>query len=114
MKFRVKSLLVTSMLGMTCAAGATGIPDIDPSALQAYIAQARQIHMTQAQERDEQAETPPRDIAASPTARSERPAEAASASANTNQQLLAQLIGIHTTLQELLELERSKVSSASH
>lgn len=35
-------------------------------------------------------------------------------SANTNQQILAQLIGINTTLMQLLELERAKSAAAAH
>lgn len=95
----IKSVLVASTLGITCAARAAGLADMDdPSAREAYIAQARQQQVAQPHERDGQGKS------------AEPPA---SASAQTNQQILAQLIGINTTLQQLLELERSNASTAS-
>src|SRR5690242_18460828 len=114
MKFRLKSLMVALTLGVTCAARAASVADIDdPSALDAYVAQARQMQIAQAQQRARQRETIEGDIAASPSTNSQGPKGAASQSTDANQQILAQLIGIHTTLQQLLELERSKASTAS-
>lgn len=114
MKFCTKSLLMASTLGFTCAARAAGFADIDDrGALQAYVAQAQQIQMAQTQQREGPGETIAGDIAASPSTHAQGPTGAASASAQTNQQILAQLIGIHTTLQQLLELEQSKASAGA-
>jgi len=99
MQFCIKSVLVASTLGITCAARAAGFADIDDaSAREAYIAQARQLQVAQPHERDGQGN------------RAEPPA---SESAQTNQQILAQLIRINTTLLQVLELERSNASAAS-
>jgi hypothetical protein len=61
-----------------------------------------------------QAETAPADREAPASTGAQVANAVATAPANVNQQLLAQLIGMNTTLMQLLELERAKAAAVPH
>lgn len=113
MKIRVKCLLVAATFGLNCVAHAAGLTDTtDPSALEAYVTQAQQIQPAQVQGRVGQSEKLPDNLAALPSTQGAAGNANSGLSADTNRQILAELIGIHTTLQQLLE--RANAAAASH
>lgn len=117
MTFPLKSLLLASTLGFAALSHAAGIPVVDDG-LDASVKQAQtmadQPQEARAQAPVAQAETLPGHLRALTSTYAERVKAAQTPSADTNQQILAQLIGINTTLTQLLELEHAKSAAAAH
>ncbi|MCR4471179.1 hypothetical protein [Burkholderia sp. SCN-KJ] len=88
-----------------------------PSDVDYYVKQARMaIDQVQTQAPGltvAQTQTLPANLGALPSTYADAGKAAAAPSAETNQQILAMLVGIDGTLKQLLELERMKASAAS-
>ncbi|WP_157636857.1 hypothetical protein [Burkholderia ubonensis] len=117
MKCQLKSLILAVALGAATAAHATGIP-ADDGAVDYYLKQAQTMaDQVQAQARGltvAQTQTLPANRGALPSNYADAGRANAAVSVDTNQQILGTLIGIDSTLKQLLELERLKASAAVH
>lgn len=98
-RVRIKRALLAATLAVATVAHAQGIPVVDDG-LEHSI-------------REAQAQLPP-NLVAMPSTYAQTGKAAATASANTDPQMLAELIQIDTTLKHLLELEQLRVSADSH
>lgn len=117
MKFPIKSLLFAAMFGTATMAHAQ-IPVVGgPVDLDYYVRQAKTTaDQQQAQARGltfAQTQGLPANLGALPSSYADSGKAALAPSADTNQQILATLVGIDGTLKQLLELERTKASAAS-
>ncbi|MBJ9920566.1 hypothetical protein [Burkholderia cenocepacia] len=103
MKFPIKSLIFTAALGAASVAQATGIPVVDDGGRAQVAAAIEQVRALQAQL--------PANLGALPStyAGVDKVAPAPDQLA-VNQQMLATLIRIDTTLQQLLEFDRAKAA----
>ncbi|WP_157379411.1 hypothetical protein [Burkholderia ubonensis] len=117
MKCQLKSLILAVALGAAPAAHATGIP-ADDGAVDYYVKQAQTMaDQLQTQERGltaAQTQTLPANLGALPSNYAGAGKASAAVSVDTNQQILGTLIGIDSTLKQLLELERMKTSAVVH
>ncbi|OXJ22646.1 hypothetical protein CFB82_39650 [Burkholderia sp. HI2714] len=104
----IKAAVVVAAI--TAGAAAHAQLGVDSANLSAAIAQV------QAETRRVEAETARVDVAmqAKGLLHAKAGNANAAASSDTNQQILATLIGIDSTLKQLLELERMKASAATH
>ncbi|NIF42012.1 hypothetical protein F3J14_14180 [Burkholderia sp. Tr-862] len=101
MKLPIKRLIFTAALGVATAAHATGLPVVDDGGRAQVAAAIEQVRALQAQL--------PANLGAQPSTYAEV-GKAASAPDQlaVNQQILATLIRIDTTLQQTLEFDRAR------
>ncbi|MGU7843946.1 hypothetical protein ACV22V_31350 [Burkholderia sp. AW33-5] len=114
MKFPIKSLLLAAIFGTATMANATGIPGPDIGVSDVYLKQAQamadQVNGLTRGLTIAQTLTLPANLGALPSTYADSGKAAPAPSVDTNQQILATLIRVEQTLQQLLELERAKAT----